>query len=149
MPILKQIETDIIQAMKAGQKDALSTLRMAKSALTNAMIEKKKNELDDADAVDVLQKQVKKHQESCEMFEKGGRKEMADKEKAEIEVLKKYLPKQLSEDEIKALAQKAIQTSGAQSPADAGKVMKALMPDVKGKADGKLVNQIVSNLLKK
>jgi len=83
------------------------------------------------------------------MFIKGNRQELADKEKTEMEILKKYLPKQLSEDEVKALAEQAVAKSGASSPADTGKVMKELMPQVKGKADGKMVNQVVQKLLKK
>jgi len=149
MSILKKIEQDIVQAMKAGQKDVVSTLRMAKSAINNVLIDKNKKELTDAETIDVLQKQLKKNAESLEMYIKGSRQELADKEKIEMEILKKYLPAQLSEDEIKALAEQAVAKSGASTPADTGKVMKELMPQVKGKADGKLVNQVVQKLLKK
>jgi len=149
MSLFKQIEQDIIQAMKAGQKEVVSTLRMAKSAANNVLIDKNKKELTDAETIDVLQKQLKKNAESLEMYIKGNRQELADKEKAEMEILKKYLPKQLSEDEIKSLAEQAVAKSGASTPADTGKVMKELMPQVKGKADGKLVNQVVQKLLKK
>jgi len=149
MSLMQSIKSDTVSALKAGDKDTVSVLRMAQAALTNYMFEKKKKELDDKDVIDVLQKQAKLNKESLESYEKAGRKELADKERKEFEVLQKYLPKQLTPDEIKTLVQKAIAESGARSADEMGKVMKVLMPEVKGKADGKTVNQIVQELLKK
>ncbi len=147
MPIADQIEQDFIQAMKSKNADLVSTLRMVKAAFSNYKIEKKKDKLEDPEAVEVLQKQVKQRRESVESFEKAGRQDLAGKEKKEITFLEKYLPKQLADEEIKTLARKAVAASGAKTKADAGKVMKELMPAVKGKADGKRVNEIVMSLL--
>lgn len=147
MSITDVIERDLISAMKAGQADKVSTLRLVKAALTNYKIEKKKDRLEDNEAVEILQRQVKQRRESIESYEKAGRAELAQKEKNELALLQVYLPKQLSDDEIKALVQKAIAASGAKNKAELGKVMKELMPAVKGKADGKRVNEIVLGLL--
>ncbi len=147
MSLIKRLEDDLIAAMKAKEADKLSVLRMVKAALTNYKIDKKKENLEDREVLEVLQKQAKQRKESLESFEKAGRAELAEKEKKELAILQAYMPKELSDEEIKALAQKAIQESGAASKADMGKVMKALMPSVKGKADGKRVNEILSRLL--
>ena len=148
MSLIATLESDYISAMKAKDADKVSTLRMVKSALGYAAVQKKKNQLDDAEVVEVIQKQVKQRQESVESFEKAGRKDMAEKERLEITILQKYLPQQLSDEEVKALVQQAMQKSGAATKADMGKLMKELMPLVKGKADGKRVNDIVGTLLK-
>ena len=96
----------------------------------------------------IITKQAKQRRESVESFEKAGRKDLADKEKAELAILESYLPKQLSDDELRAVVQKAIVWSDAKSPADMGKLMKVLMPAVQGKADGKRVQEVVKDLLK-
>ena len=147
MPIVEQIDRELVAAMKAKDAEKVSALRMVKAAFGNYIIEKKKEKLEDADAVAILQKQVKQRHESFESFEKAGRKDLAEKEKKEIDILQAYLPKQMPEEELKALAQKAIADAGATTKADAGKVMKDLMPRVQGKADGKRVNAIVMELL--
>lgn len=147
MSLEQKIEEALTQAMKAKEAEKVSVLRLVKAAMTNFKIERKKEKLEDADVLDVLQKQVKQRKESLESFEKAGRKDLAEKEKREMALLEPYLPKQLKDDEIKALAQKAIQSSGAKSKAELGKVMKEIMPAVKGKADGKRVNEIVLGLL--
>lgn len=147
MSLSDQINHDLKEAMKVKDTVKLSTLRMVKAAITNLAIEKKKDNLDDSDIMGILQKQVKQRRESFESFTQGGRTEMAEKELQEMKVLEAYLPKQLSEDEIEVLVKAAIAETGVSSKADIGKLMGALMPKVKGKADGKLVNQIVQKHL--
>jgi len=147
MTISEIINKDLITAMKAKEAEKLSLLRMVKAAFTNFMISKQKNSLTDPEALDILQKQLKQRQESFESFTKAGRKDLAAKEMTEIQMLKIYLPKQLTDDEIKTLVQASIAASGAITKADIGKVMQHLMPSVKGKADGKRVNEIVQQLL--
>ena len=106
-----------------------------------------KNELDDADELDVMQKQAKQRRESIESFDKGGRPELAAKEKAELTVLEAYLPKQMSDDELAAVCKDTIAKTQAKGAADMGKVMKELMPLVKGKADGRRVQDTLKALL--
>ena len=101
----------------------------------------------DGEVATVVSKAIKQRQDSVEQFRAGGREDLATKEQAEIDLFRKYMPKQLDEAEIEALATKAIAESGATGKADLGKVMKVLMPQVKGKADGKLVNAVVGRLL--
>lgn len=147
MAIAEKVERDFVAAMKARDADKVSTLRMAKAAFSNYKIEKRKDTLDDSEAIELLQRQVKQRRESFESFEKAGRKDLAEKEKKELSILQEYLPAQLNEAEIKVFVQKAVAASGAKTKADMGKVMKELMPMVKGKADGKKVNEIVLSLL--
>ncbi len=147
MALHEQIEQDLISAMKAKDAVKLSVLRMLKASMSNSAIEKKKDKLADPEALDVIQKQVKQRKESIESFEKGGRPELADKERVEIEVLTVYLPAQLSDDELRKIAQEVIAKAGAKTKADAGKVMKDLMPLIKGKADGKRAQDVLAQLL--
>lgn len=147
MSLLETIQRDFIDAMKGKNAEKVATLRMLKSAISYYKIDQKKNTLGDSDVVEILQKQAKQRKESLDSFEKAGRTDLAEKEKRELEFLRVYLPMQLSDQEIKELAQKAIQSSGAKGKQDMGKVMKELMPLVKGRADGKKVNEIVSSLL--
>lgn len=148
MNLMETIEKDVIQAMKAKDEVRVSTLRMLKSAVGNYKIQAKKEKLEDAELLAIITKQAKQRRESLESFETAGRKDLADKEKAELSILEAYLPKQLTEDELRAEVQKAIAASGATGPADMGKLMKALMPAVQGKADGKRVQEAVKSLLK-
>jgi len=148
MSIKEKIETDLIEAMKAHDENIVSVLRMLKSAIQNNEIQKKE-ELKDENILGVIQNQVKQRQDSINLYEQGGRQELADKEKKEIEILKKYLPEQMGEAEIRALVKKAIGETGASAISDMGKVMGALMPQVKGKADGSLVSNIVKEELTK
>ena len=141
------LESDLQQAMRAKDAEKLGVLRMVKAAIINFKIDKKKESLEDGDVVEILQKQAKQRRESLESFEKAGRKDLADKEKKELTILEIYLPKQLSDAEIKAIAQQVIAKTGAKTKADMGKVMKDLMPLVKGKADGKKVNEVLGSLL--
>lgn len=141
------IEKEYINAMKNRDMGRVGTLRLLKAAISNAKIQKAKEILEEAELIDILQKQAKQRKESIESYEKAARKDLADKEKTELEIINSYLPKQLSPEEIKAFAQKAIAQTGAKTKADIGKVMKVLMPEVKGKADGSLTNRILSELL--
>ena len=148
MPSLhEKIEQDLIAAMKAKETVKLSVLRMLKSALNNTAIEKKKDKLTDPEAIEVIQKQAKQRQESIESFEKAGRHELADQEKREREVLAVYMPAQLSDEELCAIAKEVIGKAGAKSKADTGRVMKDLMPLIKGKADGKRAQETLAQLL--
>ena len=147
MNLSQKIESDFIVAMKAKDSDKVSVLRMVKSALGNYKIEKRKENLEDAEVLEVLQRQAKQRKESLESFEKAGRSDLLEKEKREFAILQQYLPKELTDEEIRAFAVKAVTASGAKTKAELGKVMKELMPNVKGKADGKRVNEIVMALL--
>ena len=147
MPLEQILEKDLIAAMKAREAEKLGVLRMLKTALTNTKIQKKKETLEDAEVLEVIQKQAKQRQESMESFRQAGRQDLLAKEEAEFAILSQYLPAQMSDDEIRAAVQKAIETTGAKTKADMGRLTKELMPVVKGKADGKRVNEVVSSLL--
>ena len=147
MSLQEKIDQDLIAAMKAKEAVKLSALRMLKSAFNNSAIEKKKDKLTDPEAVEIIQRQVKQRRESIESFEKGGRQELANKEKEELGILSVYLPAQLSDDELRKIAQGVIAQTGAKTKADSGRVMKDLMPIVKGKTDGKKVQEILAQLL--
>ena len=148
MSLAEQIEKDVIVAMKAKDAVKVSTLRMLKSALGNYLIQVKKDKAGDPEVLGIITKQAKQRRESVESFEKAGRKDLADKEKAELAILEAYLPKQMTDDELRAAVQNAIASSGAQSPADMGKLMKVLMLAIQGKADGKRVQEAVKAILK-
>lgn len=144
--MFSKIEKDLIEAMKAKNEIKLNTLRMLKSAIKNKEIDKKQP-LNEAEILDMVQKQVKQRKDSIAEFQKANRQDLVQKETAEIGILEQYLPKQLSESELKAIVQKAIQSTGAKSKADMGKIMKEVMPQIAGRADGKQVNQVVAALL--
>ncbi len=149
MTISEQIDSDLKDAMKAREADKLSVLRLLKSAIKNAAIEKggQAGVLDDAEATAVVRKQVKQRQDSVESFEKGGRPELAAKEKTEIEMLNTYLPQALSADELTRFIDEAIAETGATGKAQMGAVMKALGPKVAGRADGRTLSQEVQKRL--
>ncbi|MSR76963.1 MAG: GatB/YqeY domain-containing protein [Candidatus Omnitrophica bacterium] len=147
MSLNLRIDDEIKQAMKSRNADALSTLRMLKSAIMNDAINKKKNQLEDTEILEIIQKQVKQRRESIDSFKAAARIELAQKEEREIEVLQTYLPKQLSEAEIKNLVEKAIASTGATKKTELGKIMKVLMPDTKGRADGKVVSDLAQSML--
>ncbi len=147
MGLDQKIEEELVTSMKAKDMEKTGVLRMVKAALTNYKIEKKKEKLEDSEVLEVLQRQAKQRKESLESFEKAGRNDLAEKERKELMVLQAYMPKELTDEEITAFAKKAIQESGAAVKADIGKVMKLLMPNVKGRADGKKVNEILGKLL--
>lgn len=143
-----KLQEDIKAAMVAHDEEKLSTLRMLKNALQYAEIAKGLDyTATDEDVVDVIGKEVKKRRESIDLYEKGGRPELAEKEKKELEVLMSYLPEQMSEDEVSKLVDETVASTGATSMQDMGKVMGALMPKVKGKADAGMVSNLVRQKL--
>jgi uncharacterized protein len=149
MTTQQRIEADLKTAMRARDADRLSVLRMVKSAFTNASIEKHGNAsgLGEADAVAVIRKQVKQRQDSIQSFEKGGRPELAAKERKEIEYLSEYLPKPLSEEELLQLVKESIAEAGASSKAQMGAVMKIATERASGRIDGKSLSQAVQKAL--
>src|SRR6476660_8672051 len=143
MSLSKQIVTDLTAAMKAQDASRLSTLRMVKAAMMNRQIEKG-SELDDDDMQKLLRSLVKQRRDSIEQYEKAGRQELADKEKAEITVIETYLPQAVSQAEIEQVVTAAIAETGATSMKDMGKVMKAAQTALAAKnADGRLVSEVV------
>ena len=147
MTLSEQIDADLKTAMKAGDSQKVSTLRMLKAASSNQAIQKGKSSLEDGEIHEVIQKTIKQHQESIEAFTKGNRPELAAKEEQEAKILKAYLPPAMGEAELKGIIQATIQELGASGPAALGQVMKAVLPKVKGRADGKQVSQLVGQLL--
>jgi uncharacterized protein len=149
MSLQKRIDEDLKDAMRAKDAARLSVLRLLKAALKNAAIEKvgADGELSDPDAVAVIRKQVKQRQDSIESFEKGGRADLADKEKSEIAVLNRYLPQAMSAEELQKMVAETIAEAGATSRAQMGAVMKALQPKIAGRADGKTLSTEVARQL--
>ena len=147
MTLKEKINLDLKAAIKAKDEVRLTVLRMVKSAVTNKEIADKIASLDDSQVTSVLSTLAKRANESIEQFENGGRADLADKEKAELKVIKSYLPEALSEAELLKLVDEAAKEAGAAGPKDMGKVMKVLMPKVAGKADGKLVSALVQKRL--
>lgn len=143
---VERIEEDLKNAMKAQEREKTGALRMVKAALHNRKIEKR-SELTEEEAVSVLVSMVKQRRDSIEQFTAGGRLDLAEKEKSEIGIIELYLPEQLDEEAVAALVREAVTVSGAKSVKEMGKVMAVLMPKVKGKADGKLVNNLVRSML--
>jgi uncharacterized protein YqeY len=144
----KKLAEDMKQAMKSGDTLKRDTLRMLIASVKNAWMAKQAD-LTDADVLGVISKEVKRRQESIDAFKKGDRTDLVVKEEAEMVVLQSYLPEQLSQEEIVAAAKEVIGAVGAQGPGDKGKVMQQLMPKLKGKADGKAINDVVTELLGK
>ncbi|HUG30151.1 MAG TPA: GatB/YqeY domain-containing protein [Candidatus Limnocylindria bacterium] len=146
MTLRERIQTEITAAMRSGDALRRDTLRMAESALYNGEKRDRRTYSDD-DVAGVLAREVKTRRESVEAFRKGGREELAAKEEAEIAILAAFLPEQLSETQITVLVTEAISATGAASPKDMGKVMGWLAPRTKGRADGRLVSQVVGKAL--
>jgi uncharacterized protein YqeY len=146
MSLLTDIESAMRAAMKARDALRVSTLRMAMAAAHNRQIELG-HELTDAEVVEVLDRQVKQRRESIELYREGGRPELADAEEAEMAILHEFLPEPLTEDEIERLVRDAVAATGANGPADMGRVMGVLVPQTKGRADGKAVSDLVRRLL--
>ena len=142
--LLDRITADMKDALRAKDAARLSTLRMLKSAVDYHKIEKKQEKLTDGDVVVVIKKQVKQRQDSIEGFEKGGRADLVEKEKAELAVLKSYLPEEIPPAQLEEIVKAVIAEVGATTKADMGKVMKAVQAKVAGRADNRLVSQIVS-----
>ena len=140
------IQTSVNKALKSGEKEKTTTLRMSLSAIQKEEINKK-SELTEEETILIIQKMIKQSKESSTQFEAAGRKELADKEKNEIKILSEFLPKQISEEEIIKIVQDAIEKEGAKSQQDIGKVMGTLKQILQGKAEMSLVSQIVKERL--
>ncbi|MBU5365007.1 GatB/YqeY domain-containing protein [Enterococcus devriesei] len=148
MSLLTTLNEDMKQAMRAKDKESLQVIRMLKASIQNEQI-KKGQDLNEEEELTVLSREMKQRRDSLTEFEKADRTDLADKVKKEIVIVENYLPAQLSEEEIRAIVQEAITKTGATSPKEFGKVMGAVMPKVKGKADGNQVNAVVKELLNK
>lgn len=146
MSLLEQLTQDMVTAMKAKDKETLSVVRMLKAAVTNEQISLG-HDLTSDDENAVLSREYKQRKESLAEFESAGRTDLVKKTQHELAVVEKYLPEQLTAEEITQIVQAAIEQSGAESMRDMGKVMGIVMPQVKGKADGKLVNETVKAAL--
>ena len=146
MALKDKIQEALKVALKQQQRVELSTLRLLLSEIKYAEIAQQKP-ADDSKVLDVIGKEVKRRRESIEAFKKGNRGDLVAQEEAELAVLMSYLPKQMSREEVLAVAQRVVDAVGAKGPGDKGKVMAQLMPQLKGKADGKEVSEIVSELL--
>ncbi len=152
MSLKQKINDDMKQAMKTADKRRLDCLRMVKARMLEAEVslraaKGRDYELDDAEVLGVLTSYAKQRRDSIDSFRQGGREEMAAAEEAELAIIQEYMPRQLSADEIRGIVTQAVAASGASSAKDTGAVMKLVMPQVKGKADGKLVSQIVGEIL--
>ena len=146
MSFTETLADDLKNAMRAKDTVRTSTLRMLSAALTNARIAAGKP-LSDGDALAVVAKEVKQRRDSIEQFQKGDRPDLADKESTEMAILEAYLPQQLGRDEVMAEVRAVIAQVGAAGPTDKGKVMAPLMEKLRGRADGRLVNEVVTELL--
>ncbi len=151
MTLKEKITSDLKEAMKAGDTLRRDTLRLIDSAIKNSEIEKKKREegLTDEEVLEVLGRAVKQRQDSIRQFEAGGRPDLAESEKAELEIIMPYLPAQLSQAEIEAVVTEILATSENPTLADLGKIMGQAMAQLKGKADGNVVREIVKEKLEK
>lgn len=161
MSLKEKIQADTKKAMVEKSQLKLSVLRMLMAAILNKEKEKRAklsksqelekldelSKLTDEEIIEVIASEVKKHKDSIEQFQKGNRQDLAEKEKEELEILTAYLPEQMGEDEIRKLVKEKIADLGASGPQDNGKIMGALMPQLKGKADGNLVKKIVQEEL--
>lgn len=141
-----QIRNDMTAAMKAQEKERLSVIRMLQTAIKNEQINVG-HELSDEEAMTVIRKAVKQRQDSIEQYANAGRTELADKERSEMELLKTYLPPELSDDELESGLREIIASTGAASKKDLGKVMKEATARFKGRADGKKIQEMVGRLL--
>ena len=148
MTLQEKIDENLVQAMKEKDELKTSVLRMLKSAIKNKEIEKKST-LEESDIIQVIQSQIKSRQDSIEMYKKGDRPELAEKEQKEVAILKEHLPEQMPEEELRKKVKAAIQKTGAQEIKDMGKVMGILMAELKGKADGSTISRITKEELQK
>ena len=143
----EKITNDLKEAMKRGDSAVVSVLRMALAAIRNKEIEKRTENLPDEDAGQILATEARKRKEAIASFEGGGRTELAEKEKAELAIIKTYLPEEATEDEIRGAVKDAIVKTDAKGPKDMGKVMGVAMGALKGRADGAMVRKAVTELL--
>lgn len=145
----QQIQSDMIAGIKNGEELKVSVLRMLKAAVMKFEVSgKEKKDATDDEIIQIIGKEIKSRKNSAEQYRAGNRMELAEKEENEIKILEKYLPAQLTEEEIRKIVSEVITGTGAKSKSDLGKIMGALMPRIKGKADGGIVNKIVQEMLK-
>ncbi len=144
--MVEKLKQDMIEAMKAKDKDRLTTIRMIKGDLDKEHIDKKR-EINDDLLIEVVNRGIKQRKDSIAEFEKGGRNDLIAKTQAEIDILQNYLPEQLSEEEVIAIIDEAFQVVNPESARDMGKVMKEVTPKLKGKADMKVVSEIIKSKL--
>jgi len=142
-----QLQKDYIQAMKDRDAVKSSTVNFLRAQLKNVRIEKRSETLEDKDVVAVIKKQIKQRQDSIEQYEKGGRRDLADKETAEMAILKTYLPEELSGEVLQQLVDQAVAETGAQSMKDMGNVIKAVAAKAQGRADNRVVSELVKKAL--
>lgn len=148
MSLIEDIDSEIKKALKEKEKIRLSTLRLLKASIKNAEIEKM-DTLDETEITDIVSGEVKRRKEAIVEYEKGNRPELAEKESLELEVLSEFMPEQLSEKELEGIIKEAIESTQATDTKDLGKVMSQVMPAIKGRAEGKVVNQMVREALSK
>ena len=146
MVLYEKIQSDMYTAMKAGQKEKASTLRTVLAKLKDKQIDTREP-LSEKDEIKVLQTLVKQRKESIDLYQKGGRSELAEAESFELEIINTYLPEMMNEDDVRKLIEEIIEETGAQSMADLGKVMPQIMKQGKGLIDGKTAQRIVSEML--
>ncbi len=149
MNLTEKIKAELKESMKQKNAEKLSVLRMLSSAMKNAAIDKRKESLEDNEVIEVVARSVKQHKDSIENYKKAGREDLVSQEQKELEILMQYMPEQMSEEEIRKIVSNSIAEMGEVSVSDFGKVMGAIMPKVKGKADGNLVTKIVREELNK
>lgn len=147
MPLKEKLMADMKEAMKSKDKVTKDVITMVRAAIKQREVDDRK-ELNDADVIDIIAKQIKQKKDSIPDFEKGNRQDLIDLTNQEIKILLEYLPPQLSDEELESIVKDAIEQTGAQTKKDLGKLMALIMPKVKGKADGKHVNDIVAKYIK-
>ena len=147
MTLQEKLQQDLKDSMRSGDTARRDVIRFLRSAIHNQEIASQ-GELDDEGVITVLSKQALQRRDSIEIFKEGNRLDLVEKEEAQLAIIGEYLPTQLTEDEISTLVPAAVDETGASGPRDMGKVMSRLMPDVKGKADGRAVSRIVQELLR-
>ncbi|MEN2765944.1 GatB/YqeY domain-containing protein [Ornithinibacillus xuwenensis] len=147
MSLLTQLNNDMKQAMKNKDKERLSVIRMVKASLQNESIKLGKSELSEDEDLSILSRELKQRKDSLQEFKSAGRDDLVEKLEMEINIIQEYMPEQLSDEELSAIVQETIQETGASSKKDMGKVMSAIMPKVKGKADGSKINKLVQEHL--
>lgn len=144
--MVEKLKQDMIEAMKAKDKDRLTTIRMIKGDLDKEHIDKKR-EINDDLLIEVVNRGIKQRKDSIAEFEKGGREDLVEKTQAEIDILQSYLPEQLSEDEVLSIIDEAFQLVNPEGPRDMGKIMKEVQPKLKGRADMKHVSELIKSKL--
>ena len=147
MPLKDELAEEMKDALKARDKTRLSTIRLIRDAITKREMEQGREALDDAGIIRVIGTMIRRSEEAVEDFKRGDREDLVEQENHQIEILRSFLPEQLSTEEIQSLMEEAIQEAGAAGLEDLGKVMKILMPKISGKADGRTVNQMARERL--